>query len=532
MLLGATVFAVVAASVAYRLGVQRANADGQAILTGLISAVEKTAAIAAYTGDKVLLQEVVDGLSRNHLSANAEIRTSEMTLLAFQQSKTVPDSAIGTEDRAVEQALFSPFDATEKVGVLRIRPNVTVLEQTARTEATTLALTMVAQIVVVAILLYLVAARFVSRPIIDVATALRKIRPGSEKILRMPPMHANDEIGTLINGANALLDANRSALRLERELRGEIEKMEAQYRQIFDSSSAGIFVLSANGHLINSNPTALQIVGLPLADMKRLKGQDLVSEIFARPERVQEMIDSSARNGDTVSADLELKSRSGHAQWVHCLISVQSNPNATGAPGEPYRGLIEGVMYDITERKKAESAVQHQAVHDVLTGLRNRAGSDALIDQFIKVAQSVHEPVSVMYIDLDGFKRVNDLLGHKAGDHVLMECARRMRASVLGASDLIGRVGGDEFLIALKGTGADDVYLCQVAQGIVTSLCEPIVLEDGQVANIGASVGISCYPRHGVTRKALLSAADAAMYEVKRTGKNSFAMALEAAVES
>ena len=541
MVAGAVLFALFAAVLAYQLGFNNALTSGRASLEGLIHAVEKTAAIGAYTGDKVLLQELIDGLARNPLSAYVEVRDVKNVLLVSQSDHDIDPAGGGAgnpEDAAdgviIEHPLKSPFDQKEVIGVLKIKANMAKLQAAARSDAVCLAVLMTAQTVAVALLLYMLAARFVSQPIVAMASALRKMTPGTGARLVMPPLHRHDEIGVLIGGANALLDANEVALLRERELRESIEKMEAQYRQIFDASSAGIFVLGADGHLINSNPTALKIMGLSLSEFHPLQAEDFVQRIFARPDQVQEMIRDAARRKETVSADLDLCLLGAAApRWVHCLISVQGklNGRVSDAAGDTFSegtddiGMIEGVMYDITERKHAETAVQHRAEHDSLTGLKNRSASDALLDRFLRDAAIATVPVSVLYIDVDGFKKVNDEFGHKAGDQVLIKCARRIRSAVRRNSDLIARVGGDEFLVALYGVGPGEDSLTQAVQGILSGLCKTMVLEDRQIASIGASIGIACYPRHGLTRKEILHAADAVMYEVKRTGKNSFAVA-------
>ena len=520
----AVLFSLIAGTLAYRLEHGRTTEAARESINDLVSAVEKTAAVAAYTRDALLLREVADGLERNGLVASVDISTpsGEALLPPREGAKAAPADG----QLEVSRPLISPFDAKETLAMLRIRADMPQLERAARNRAWTLALAMVAQTALIAFVLYLAAASFVSRPIVRLAGGLREMSPGTSARLEPPGGHAGDEIGALVSSANALLSANQSALLRERELRAEIEAMEAQYRQIFDSTSAGIFVLDPEGRLINGNPTVLKVVGAGVDDMRQWRGQDFLERVFARPDKVRAMMAESAERGETVSADLELKRYNGGngnhagagARWVHCLISVQDSPAAA-------RPVVEGVMYDVTERRRDEHAVRHKAEHDALTGLKNRPASEATLDRFLAEAAASQDEVVVMYLDLDGFKQVNDVLGHKAGDRVLEECAHRMLGSVRRASDLVGRLGGDEFIVALHRTATDDEVVDTIARTLVQRLCEPVELDDGNSVRIGASIGIAAYPRHGQSRRALLDAADAAMYRVKRSGKNGFARA-------
>lgn len=521
--LGTFIFALIAAGLAYQLGFERAMRNGRTTLEGLITAVEKTAAIGAYTADGVLLQEIVDGLAGNPISTYVDIRSAEGAVMAVKKTGTsgLSDWRIGAG--FVERRLASPFDPTETVGSLRIMTDIEKLQVLAKQEATTLAVMMIVQTLLIALLVYLLAARFVSRPIVKLANNLREMEPGTSQRIKVLPMHDADEIGALVDGANALLNANELALRRERELRNEVERMQAQYRQIFTASSAGIFVLYADGSLINCNPTLLRIAGLSATTPERLNGIDLVAEIFSDPGGVKTMMAKAAWSGETVASDLELRPRNGEPRWVHCLFSVQ--PRALDSQAAHSQDLLEGVMYDITERKRSESAVLHQAEHDNLTGLKNRLTSERIVDRFLEDASNSLGSVTILYIDLDGFKLVNDLKGHKAGDQVLVECALRMRTAVRRSTDLVGRVGGDEFLIALNNIGPSDHSLNEVAEALVEALRQPFELENGDQVQIGVSIGIASYPQHGPNRIALMQEADNAMYEVKRTGKNSFALA-------
>ncbi|NRF72097.1 diguanylate cyclase [Aquincola sp. S2] len=513
LVVGATVVSVLFGALAYLLGYERAIDFRREALGAMAQAVEKTAAVGAYARDAILLDELTGGLARNPMVARVEVRAPDGTLLAQRGEPRAAEVA----DVVIVTPLAAPFDSKEIVGSLRIEADQARLRADARGRAGALAAAMVAQTVVLALLLYVFGARLVSQPIVRLAHELREAQPGSGRRLTTPWSHRDDELGTLIAGANALLETNDAALQRERELRGSVEAMEAQYRQIFDSTSAGIFVLGPDGRLINGNPTVLKVIGVPVEQIRQWRGSEFVRRVFARPERVEAMIDESIARGETVSADLELMRSDSVARWVHCLISVQGDA-ATGSD------MIEGVMYDITDRRRAEHDARHQAEHDPLTGLKNRAASEAQIDRFIAEAAAAGGAMALLYIDLDGFKQVNDRLGHKAGDAVLQRCAERLQAAVRRASDLVGRIGGDEFIVALTHSGPQDIAVAQIAQHIVTLLCEPLAI-DGEPVQIGASIGIACFPHHGTQRRQLMQAADEAMYEVKRSGKNSFAMA-------
>jgi diguanylate cyclase (GGDEF)-like protein/PAS domain S-box-containing protein len=511
----ATLLALIAATIAYQFGQARALASGRSSVQALATAVEKTVAIGAYANDAVLLQEVAGGLARNELVNVVEVVAADGRALARVLR---PGASERPGDTLMTRPVVSPFDAAETLGQLRIHLNDAKVQADADREAYTLAGAMVVQAALLAVILYLLAARMVSRPIVRLASALRRMTPGSAERLQTPPEHAQDEIGVLIAGANALLASNERQLQTERQLRADVEAMEAQYRQIFDSSSAGIFVLNEGGRLINGNPTVSRVVGLSMDELRRLSESDFISRVFTRPELVRQMIDEAVRRGETVSADLELVQQGDERRWVHCLISVQRMDGQT----------VEGVIYDITERKSDENAVRHRAEHDALTQLKNRAAGQATLERYVAEAQARHAALSVACIDLDGFKQINDTHGHQSGDEVLVACAERMRAAVRRSSDLVARLGGDEFLVALRDVGPGDAVLLQVMQDLLTGLSQPIRLSTGIDVSVGVSIGVACQPSHGRDAQALVRTADEALYHVKRNGKQAFALALAA----
>ena len=523
-LAAAMLFALIAGTLAYGLGARRANAAAHQTIAGMQAAVEKTAAIAVFAHDTTLMREVIDGVGRNSLVKQVDIVDAGGKTLLQGSATTAP---IGTSESVVRQPLKSPFDASETIGAMRIEIDGEQLQHVARREAWLMALLMVGQAALIAMTVFLTGARLVSQPIVRLARALAAMPAGSTQPLAWPRGHEHDEIGTLVQSANDLLSANAQALQRERELRQDIEAMEAQYRQIFDSTSAGIFVLDRQGRLINGNPTVLKVIGGGVGHLRQLRGRDFLELVFARPERARAMIEQAALRNETMSADLELRSMEGRTRWAHCLLSVQDahRPDDDAADSMALDGVVEGVLYDITERKQVETDVRRRADYDALTGALNRNGIDEAIDRHLAHGDAT-DALTLLYLDLDGFKQINDRHGHHHGDEVLQQAVQRIQVELRRNTDLVGRIGGDEFVIALAHSGPTDVAASQIAANIVARLCEPFALGGGGVAEIGVSIGMASYPRHGRHRRELMHAADEAMYWVKRHGKNGYATAL------
>lgn len=160
-------------------------------------------------------------------------------------------------------------------------------------------------------------------------------------------------------------------------------------------------------------------------------------------------------------------------------------------------------------------AARHQATHDVLTGLANRALFQELVSRQIAICERGRTHFSILYIDLDGFKPVNDIHGHAAGDALLCEVARRMQ-DALRDSDMAARLGGDEFAVILVGTAG--LQAAKVADHLIAVLSAPYEFE-GHLIHISASIGVAGYPEAGVADHELMRRADQAMYQAKEAGK-------------
>jgi diguanylate cyclase (GGDEF)-like protein/PAS domain S-box-containing protein len=179
------------------------------------------------------------------------------------------------------------------------------------------------------------------------------------------------------------------------------------------------------------------------------------------------------------------------------------------------RNLTLAFVRDISERKAYTEGLEHQALHDGLTGLANRTLFGEHVLQALASAKRTGEQRAVMVVDLDGFKQVNDTLGHDHGDTLLKQVGERL-VSALRENDTVARLGGDEFAI-LPGEATDLSAAAAVAWKIQQT-CLPGFVVDDKVVHVSASVGIALFPEHGKTTSELLRRADAAMYVAKKSG--------------
>jgi diguanylate cyclase (GGDEF)-like protein len=204
---------------------------------------------------------------------------------------------------------------------------------------------------------------------------------------------------------------------------------------------------------------------------------------------------------------------------VHELTAVRESAREFPAEARLSLGPGDGPallhLRDVTERARRQAELERLALHDALTGLPNRLLLDDRLRHGLLHAQRRGEPLAVMLLDLNGFKHVNDTLGHHVGDRLLQQLAPRL-ATPLRKSDTLARLGGDEFAVLLAPP-TDLEQAGQAAERLVAALAEPFTV-DGARLEVGASVGVALYPDHGVEASELLRRADAAMYAAKRSG--------------
>jgi diguanylate cyclase (GGDEF)-like protein/PAS domain S-box-containing protein len=217
---------------------------------------------------------------------------------------------------------------------------------------------------------------------------------------------------------------------------------------------------------------------------------------------------------DTHTWEYRLLTRDGRELWIRDDETVVSR----AADGTPL--MVQGFMLDITNQKRLEAELSHQAFHDALTGLPNRAAFAERVNGAISRSRRSGQALAVAYIDLDDFKVVNDTLGHAVGDRLLIDVADRLHASLRGG-DAAARVGGDEFNVLLEGL-ADTIDAEDVVRRILDLLSQPYRLDDREV-RIRATAGIAGLDDSVATAEDLQRHADAALYEAKADGKSRLA---------
>ena len=276
---------------------------------------------------------------------------------------------------------------------------------------------------------------------------------------------------------------------LERERTATLQASEARFKALVQKGSDLIMVLEPSGEVRYASPASTKMLGRNPTD---LIGENLWTRLNISFDDVQ---DNSATEVQLVMRKEEIRDLELH------ISDLRHDPDV--------RGVIVNAR-DISERKDLERRLRHQAFHDPLTDLPNRRH----LQETLETSLSQEAEVSVLFIDLDGFKLVNDSFGHKAGDQLLLQIAERIRAC-LQANDILARQGGDEFIVLAQSTTEADSL--EQADRILKALEPPFKLRDGDVF-ISASIGV-VLGAEGLTADEVVQRADIAMYQAKQSGK-------------
>lgn len=281
----------------------------------------------------------------------------------------------------------------------------------------------------------------------------------------------------------------------------------------FDASGEGILITDQDGVLVAVNKKFEEITGYSAAEVLGKLPQVLSSgrqgaEFY---QRMQVMLLEQG----WWSGLIWNKRRTGDEYLERYTVSAAYRPDGT------VEGYI-GVMRDITDQKLQEDRINYMASHDMLTGLLNRHALDVRLERAIQHAKRNKTNLALLFLDLDRFKQINDVLGHDVGDELLKAVAGRLRLCVR-EDDTIARQGGDEFTILLEDLLGDvgQAGVAKIAQRIVEELAQDFVVKDCTLS-VSVSIGIALYPDNGETQAELVKHADMAMYHAKASGRSTY----------
>lgn len=296
----------------------------------------------------------------------------------------------------------------------------------------------------------------------------------------------------------------------------ELQESEERYRLAVDNLTEGIVVQAADGTILACNPSARRILRAGnvspvgshhLTLMRRSLREDGTEVPF--DERPTHVVLTTGRPLLGLTLGLELVD--GEVVWVH------ENVLPIVRPGDDAPSAVLISFNDIGPARAAQQQLTFLAQRDALTGLYNRGYFAQRMQAVMDGATTDNHQVAVLFLDLDGFKKVNDTAGHEAGDHLLRIVAQRLSGCVR-QSDTLARLGGDEFVVLLdnvRSLGEAE----RLASRIVEAIAQPFSTS-GTEYYLGASIGIALYPEHGNDAATLLRCADAAMYNAKQNGRN------------
>lgn len=288
--------------------------------------------------------------------------------------------------------------------------------------------------------------------------------------------------------------------------RNDLETAYAKLNEIFNKAMDAVMVISKDYTIIRANDNMIKLSGFPPEEVEDQKCYEVFGGENCRNSNCP--LDRIQQGESSVETEAEKELPDGSK--ITCLVSAVPLRDAKGE----LTGIVKTIK-DITKRKRAEERVNYLAHHDHLTGLPNRM---CFLDRLcleIAHAKRNQKMLAVLFLDLDGFKAINDTYGHDAGDKYLAEAAGRMM-SVARESDTVARLGGDEFTVLLTSLDRPKDALI-FAKRLIAAFEEPWETE-GTAFNISASIGIALYPGDGENPYTLLKKADHAMYKAKKDG--------------
>ncbi|BAE50160.1 bifunctional diguanylate cyclase/phosphodiesterase [Paramagnetospirillum magneticum] len=341
--------------------------------------------------------------------------------------------------------------------------------------------------------------RAILAPIDALAEAVRDVEAGD--MSRRAPVESSDEIGALAMAFNSMTGRVAGLL-------NDLGESEEKFRLVMESASDALVVIDAEGKIVSWNGAATRMFGYQPAE---IMGRNVS---LLMPEHLRERHDQILAR---LRAKIDARIRTDPREQPAMRQDGTLFPVEVTLAGFSFKGnrFYSGIMRDISARKEAESNIRFLARHDALTGLANRVVLRERLDEILPQtgARQMH---CLLFIDLDNFKLVNDVLGHSFGDRLLVEVAGRLR-SIEGGHNIVCRHGGDEFILLAPDIRTRE-RAAELAERVLAVMGDAFAI-DAQAIEVGCSIGISVAPDDGTDAETLIRKADIAMYKAKEKGR-------------
>jgi diguanylate cyclase (GGDEF)-like protein/PAS domain S-box-containing protein len=320
-----------------------------------------------------------------------------------------------------------------------------------------------------------------------------------------------------IGGIETHLVDTRKALKSEIDTRKESEKAlaasEKRYRSIFEESKDAVVSTDNTGRFLMINPAGIELFGFTDIDWR----SHSLGDLYMDPAMARKF--TAAMQGEGFVRDFGVRLKGRGQRVMECLMTINARRSIDG-------NLVgyEGIVRDVTPFKKMEAELRRMATIDSLTGINNRRHFMEMARKELKRARRYRHDFSVIMMDIDHFKNVNDTYGHSTGDRVLRECCE-VSVNQLREEDVMGRLGGEEFAIALAECdmrGAE-----HVAERLRATISSHVVTIDGNPIHFTVSMGVAELGPDGDDLESMLERADTALYQAKENGRNQVRVAIE-----
>ena len=460
----------------------------------LLDTVENTVSIACYTNDESLAREVAQGLLRNSEVRRVVIRGTENIIAELARSGVVAYKGEAVGLRQVQ----SPFKSNEVIGTVQVEIDQQVIDDRVTEEVRFAILLLVAVLLLVILATGGSMFMFIVRPIKQTSDRMHDLDVTSGASLQVPQGHARSEIGRLVEDVNQLTGRLVSVLDQERDLRQRQEIAQRKYHDLFDNSSAGIFVARSDGRIESFNPAFAELTWLPVAKDEGSQ-RKLNEALWHNPQELLAMIVTSLLDGSTQEDDFQLDGRRGDTRWLHVTVIPLGD------------GSVQGTVADVTLIKRDELYARRLAVTDSLTSFANREG----LNQSFAQLDDKTTAFTLVRIDFDGIRQITEALGVPVGDRALLSVANRLRAA-LELDDFIARISGTKFALVLKGDFKQEVITHRI-NVLAEHLAQPYPsLDDDRSVPVvlGVRVGAARFPQDGVELQHLLRRAELALSNV------------------